>query len=74
MENTMTTWKPEAGKRACYLGERNVDVIAVYARTATIRYIGRGKLDDGKIVTARGVSLDFLSAPLSLAQLDAARI
>ena len=51
-----------------------MDVIAVYARTATIRYIGRGKLDDGKIVTARGVSLDFLSAPLSLAQLDAARI
>lgn len=63
-----TTWTPTAGKRA-WFGDRNCDVIRVYAKTATVSYWGSGCLE-GKLVTHRGVSLRSLAAPRRMGEID----
>ena len=65
MDTTTTEWTPKAGCRAwCRTFECNVDVIRTYRDTVTVRYWGRGLLD-GRLVTARGIRRDSLSAPRS---------
>ena len=60
----MTLWKPTANSRAwSSIHEKNVDVIRVYKRTATIR-VCVGGLRNGELQTLRGESLSSLSAPL----------